>query len=414
MSETEKAQMAEIRAARGRVKASLTRLENTFDEINTRNEISIRLSRLDDLFKEFERLDSNLSLEESELQEFEERYFYLNAKFNDKLDELNVQNQGKTQNSVASSITSNSNVSNFRLPKLSIPQFNGHFKDWINFKDLFVSTVHSQVSISNVEKFQYLKGLLTNEPASLIKHMPISNDSYEEAWQKLLDRYDNKKQIVQSLIKTFLDQKPISEANCFNLRKLLDTSDECLRGLNALGEQASSKDCWLIYLLLQKIDPESRRLWAIKSSEEEFPNMKAFLDFLNVRCSSLELISNNESECKIPIRKRVVNILGLKRKSSKISLRGIAGVTAGQTKGCVDLVIGSQSSNERLEVNAFILNKVTSQIPSEFLDVKDLDYLKSIPLSDEEFMSPKECDIILGSDCFFDILRSGKIVGSKK
>ncbi|GFY15736.1 DUF1758 domain-containing protein [Trichonephila clavipes] len=193
MSETEKAQMAEIRAARGRVKASLTRLENTFDEINTRNEISIRLSRLDDLFKEFERLDSNLSLEESELQEFEERYFYLNAKFNDKLDELNVQNQ---------------------------------------------------------------------------------------------------------------------------------------------GEQASSKDCWLIYLLLQKIDPESRRLWAIKSSEEEFPNMKAFLDFLNVRCSSLELMSNNESECKIPIR-------------------------------------------------------------------------------NEEFMSPKECDIILGSDCFFDILRSEKIVGSK-
>ncbi|GFR21554.1 DUF1758 domain-containing protein [Trichonephila clavata] len=28
-------------------------------------------------------------------------------------------------------------------------------------------------------------------------------------------------------------------------------------------------------------------------------------------------------------------------------------------------------------------------------------------------MRPKECDIILGSDCFFEILRSGKIVGSK-
>ncbi|GFV85204.1 DUF1758 domain-containing protein [Trichonephila clavipes] len=120
----------------------------------------------------------------------------------------------------------------------------------------------------------------------------------------MLDRYDNKKPIVQSLIKAFLDQKPISEANCFNLRKLLDTSDECLRGLSALGEQASSKDCWLIYLLLQKkkFDPESRRLWAIKSSEEEFPNMKTFLDFLNVRYSSLGLMLHNESECKIPIR----------------------------------------------------------------------------------------------------------------
>ncbi|GFY31594.1 DUF1758 domain-containing protein [Trichonephila clavipes] len=90
----------------------------------------------------------------------------------------------------------------------------------------------------------------------------------------------------------------------------------------------------------------------------------------------------------------------IKKKSSENFSSWDRGITAGQTKGCVDLVIGSQSSNERLEVNAFILNKVTSQIPSEFLDVKDLDYLKSIPLSDEEFMSPKECDIILGSDCF--------------
>ncbi|GFQ88899.1 uncharacterized protein TNCT_688581 [Trichonephila clavata] len=202
----------------------------------------------------------------------------------------------------------------------------------MNFKDLFVSTVHSQVSISNIEKLKYLKGLLINEPASLIKHISLSNNSYEEAWQKLLDRYDNKKQIVQSLINTFLDQKPIFEANSFNLSKLLDTSDECLRGLNALGDQASRRDCWLIYLLLQKIHPESRCLWAIKSSEEEFPNMKAFLAFLNVRVFRRE---------------------------------------------------------------GFGLFEINYSYP------------------DEDFIHPKECDIILGSDCFFEILRSGKIVGSK-
>ncbi|GFY49341.1 DUF1758 domain-containing protein [Trichonephila inaurata madagascariensis] len=28
-------------------------------------------------------------------------------------------------------------------------------------------------------------------------------------------------------------------------------------------------------------------------------------------------------------------------------------------------------------------------------------------------MCPKECDVILGSDSFFDILRSGEIIGSK-
>ncbi|GFU65277.1 DUF1758 domain-containing protein [Trichonephila clavipes] len=315
---------------------------------------------IDDLFKEFERLDSNLSLEESELQEFEERYFYLNAKFNDKLDELNVQNQGRTQNSVASSITSNSNVSNFRLPKLSIPQFNGHFKDWINFKDLFVSTVHSQVSISNVEKFQYLKGLLTNEPASLIKHMPISNDSYEEAWQKLLDRGNE------------TSQREGTSAETRNEREASEFKGQAEESEIYSGASVNSE------LNLSFLPTAKVKIFYNNNSNESFI-CRALLD--------------SGSECCF-ISERVVNILGLKEKAVKISLRGIAGVTAGQTKGCVDLVIGSQSSNERLEVNAFILNKVTSQIPSEFLDVKDLDYLKSIPLSDEEFMSPKECDII--------------------
>ncbi|GFR33807.1 hypothetical protein TNCT_303891 [Trichonephila clavata] len=108
MSETEKAQMAQNRIARGRIKASLTRLESSFDELNTRNEISVRLPRLDNLFKEFERLDLTLSSEESELEEFKESYFALNAKYKDKLDESNVLNLSGTQNSVASSITLNS------------------------------------------------------------------------------------------------------------------------------------------------------------------------------------------------------------------------------------------------------------------------------------------------------------------
>ncbi|GFR14652.1 hypothetical protein TNCT_180771 [Trichonephila clavata] len=96
MSETEKAQMAQNRIARGRIKASLTRLESSFAELNTKNEISIRLFRLDNLFKEFEGLDSTLSLEESELEEFEKSYFNLNAKFKDKLDELKVLNLSRT------------------------------------------------------------------------------------------------------------------------------------------------------------------------------------------------------------------------------------------------------------------------------------------------------------------------------
>ncbi|KAF8784986.1 hypothetical protein HNY73_010588 [Argiope bruennichi] len=86
-----------------------------------------------------------------------------------------------------------------------------------------------------------------------------------------MDRYDKKKKIIHALIKTFMEQKGISQANSMNLRSIVDTSDEVLRGLGeSLGEEASSRDPWLIHLLLQKLDPETRRLWSVKISEIEF------------------------------------------------------------------------------------------------------------------------------------------------
>ncbi|KAF8786764.1 hypothetical protein HNY73_008437 [Argiope bruennichi] len=337
-----KEHITQIKVARGKVKASLTRLEHSADELESKNEVVIRLQRLEELLKEFEKLDSELTIEDSEIEEFENRYFSLKLKFQNKIDVFNTSQftSAQIQNSSVQSI------SNFRLPKLTIPVFSGKFEDWMNFKDLFVSTVHSQLSLSNSQKFQYLKGLLSDEPASLIKHIPLSNDSYEEAWGKLMDRYDKKKKIINALIKTFLEQKGISQANSTNLRNIVDTSDEVLRGLKSLGEEASSRDPWLIHLLLQKLDPETRRLWSVKTSEIEFPTWEEFLEFLNTRCSSLELM-------------------------------------------------------------------VTSQIPVENINIKELDYLKGITLSDEDFSRPSVCDIILGSDCFFSILRNGKISGSE-
>ncbi|XP_054709241.1 uncharacterized protein LOC129218946 [Uloborus diversus] len=590
----EGADRAQIIASRGRIKASVTRLENTFNDINTKNEVLIRIQRLDTLFTEFEKLDVLLDDKDSEIAEFEEKYFRLKAQYQNKIESFHVPSQIREVqiNGGGSTVTQNAetNLSNFRLPKLNITPFSGNFNDWINFKDLYLVTVHNQDSLSNVQKFQYLKGLLTDEPASLIKHIPLSNASYLEAWENLLDRYDKKKKIVQSLIGTFLEQKGISRANDTNLKNFMDTSDEIIRGLKALGEEALSRDPWLIYLMLQKLDTESRRLWSSETANVDFPSLKSFFDFLKTRCSSLELIMNNElkkvepmknnvgiknrsdvritkncikchgvhplfkcvkfksmdftgrknfvkrnqlcylclnvhrvkdcpnshlkcmlcqakhntllhenikgntasvseylvekkrfpttveendnpresfspdceldsnnvnrgvisstsvnntrsvsflptaqvvvqdssgksytfralldsgSECSF-ISENLMNVLRLRRKNDRISLTGIAEVSAGQTRGSVMLDIGSKFSNERIEVKAYILNKLTAQLPSEFLDLKDLDYIKAINnLADKEFMRPQPIDIILGSDCFFTIMRNGKIVGSK-
>ncbi|GFW34112.1 DUF1758 domain-containing protein [Trichonephila clavipes] len=380
--------------------------------------------------------------------EFEQRYFDLKLKFQDKIDAIDASRSiNVSGQNISIAIPTEQSNANFRLPKLNIPVF-------------------------------------SDEPASLIKHIPLSNESYEEAWGKLIDRYDKKKQIVYALIKTFLDQKGTSLVNMTNLRNLVDTSDEVLRGLKALGTEATNRDPWLIQILMQKLDTETKRLWSVKTAERDFPTLKEFLEFLNVRCSSLELMICNDSDTEVPtksnfiagsvgqqeisnieldavnttlnsstsvnnakcvsflptakvllynneggsflfralldsgsessfISENAINILGLKRCNDRLSLRGISGIQAGTTRGSVGLKIGSRFCKDQLTIKVYILNKVTSQIPVERVNIKELDYLEGIPLADEDFSKPSECDIILGSDCFFSILRNGRITGSK-
>ncbi|GFT96155.1 uncharacterized protein TNCV_1884771 [Trichonephila clavipes] len=86
------------------------------------------------------------------------------------------------------------------------------------------------------------KGLLLSEPANIIKHIPITETAYNEAWEKLLARYDKMKQIIFSLIETFMEQPSFNNTNSHNLRNIADTSDEVIRGLKSIDTKAESRD----------------------------------------------------------------------------------------------------------------------------------------------------------------------------
>lgn len=554
-----------LKKMRGRAKSSLTRISNSFSESLSKPELSSRLERLNNIFADFDRYDAALPDDISEIEEFETKFFETKVKFQNAIDSVVDRNYIVTQN-INSAETSNT-MCNFRLPCLNIPQFTGNFTNWLNFKDLYVATVHNNQSLAEVQKFQYLVGLLAGEAASLIKHIPISDATYEEAWSKLNNRYDNKRQIVTSLIKTFLEQPVITYSSFSKLRQLADTSDEVVRGLKALGEEASSRDVWLIYLLTQKLDSETKGLWFQKMSNDKFPTLDYFLQFLNTQCSSLEMFHDHGSDALIdsshvfidkgssisrndaskcvccnglhilskcykfkalsvisrkniirenflcfncfgnhPVRKceskiscsicrlkhhtllheakefnrtvlsnsssvsdqvaevdenvmvscntihgRSISVLptamvsvfhasgythectvlldsgseasfiseslvrkiGLKRTNARITVKGLGASHATTTQGMVNVKLRSKYGPDKsiINIQALVLNKLTSKLPSENLDVKNLQYLKPIPLADPTFSIPKHIDIIVGADYFFHLLRPGQITG---
>ncbi|GFS60748.1 hypothetical protein TNCV_2001541 [Trichonephila clavipes] len=57
---------------------------------------------------------------------------------------------------------------------------------------------------------------------------------------------------------------------------------------------------------MQKLDTETKRLWSVKTAEKDFPTLKEFLEFLNVGCSSLELMTCNDSDTKVPTKSNFI------------------------------------------------------------------------------------------------------------
>ncbi|GFX98336.1 integrase catalytic domain-containing protein [Trichonephila clavipes] len=284
---------------RGRAKAALTRTINFIDKNEQtfdKNDIRNKLEKLELTYTEFDKADAALPIESSEMEEFETKYYETKAKLQNILENLSVRTYVYNDNSDVFENVSNMKSSNFKLPKINIERFSGDYKNWPSFKDLYVSLVHDNMCLSNIQKFQYLRGLLLSEPANIIKHIPITETAYNEAWEKLLARYDKKKQIIFSLIKTFMEQPSFNDTNSHNLRNIADTSDEVIRGLKSIDTKAESRDVWLIYILLQKVDPKTRQEWAQFSNNIDFPTFEAFIEFLNNRCTYLELYNRNSTE----------------------------------------------------------------------------------------------------------------------
>ncbi|GFQ75004.1 uncharacterized protein TNCT_683171 [Trichonephila clavata] len=180
------------------------------------------------------------------MEEFEAKYYETKAKLKNILENLSVRTNVYNNNSDVFENIANIKSSNFKLPKINIEYFSSDYKDWPSFKDLYVSLVHDNMCLSNFQKFQYLRGLLLSEPANRIKHIPITETAYNGAWEKLLARYDKKKQIIFSLIKRFMEQPSFNDINTSNLRNIADTSDEVIRGLKSIDTKAESRDVWLI------------------------------------------------------------------------------------------------------------------------------------------------------------------------
>ncbi|KAK9507919.1 hypothetical protein O3M35_007679 [Rhynocoris fuscipes] len=185
-----------------------------------------------------------------------------------------------------------------RLPKINIPSFHGDILKWPQFRDIFLSMVHDDDSITLIEKFHYLVGALSGEPFQIVSAFPMSAANYASAWESLNRRFNNKRVLASSYLQRIRSFRPSAQQfdNLTHLRSFLNAVGESFSALRSL-EIANEADFLKLYLALECLDSDTRKLYEDKQQGQEFPTYDSLIEFIQQRCQILEL-----SATSIPIR----------------------------------------------------------------------------------------------------------------
>ena len=128
-----------------------------------------------------------------------------------------------------------------RFPKLSLKKFTGELTKWTTFWDTFEAAVHRNPALTNIDKFSYLNSLLESTASEAIAGLTLTSANYDEAIATLKRRFGNKQLIVNRHMDLLLHLETVSSIhNLKGVRRFFDAIESNVRGLRALGVEASS------------------------------------------------------------------------------------------------------------------------------------------------------------------------------
>lgn len=286
------AELKELSRKRGVIKAQLTRLESFIHGFTNEklSQIPTRLEKCGDWWNEFENIQFQIETLDDSEDQLLERDSFENAYF-DVVSRLKALLNLATSSGRAQEVHPRTSNTEVKLPVMEIPTFYGSYKEWLEFYDTFNTLVDSNESLTDIQKFYYLKNSLKGNAANVIHSLEVSATNYKEAWVLLKERFENRKLIALDHIESLYNFTPILKECHIQLRKFLDEVRKDIRALKTLGLPIEHWDTLLIYFLEMKLDPITKREWQRQGAVDKFATMEEFIKFLTHRCQLLETMN---------------------------------------------------------------------------------------------------------------------------
>ena len=159
-----------------------------------------------------------------------------------------------------------------KIPDIKIPKFNGDFKDWFTFRDTFIAIVHKNHQIDEIDR-------LEGDARATIGQIAMTSAGYKEAWQKLLNLYDDSMKIINQC-------KRNSSAD---LRSLINRSIANVSAITSMDYKIEAiGEAIIIRLITTKLDSDTRSHWMRKLDDKEVPTYAKLIAFLQKHCDDNE------------------------------------------------------------------------------------------------------------------------------
>ncbi|CAH2105407.1 unnamed protein product [Euphydryas editha] len=209
--------MKDLNRRRGSIRNRLTAFEKyvtpllDVKEFNTvqLNQLRLRLTTMRELVLSFDDIQTQIELldddetgerQSDERESTENRFYEVIAKTQALIEYFEKKDSGESSSNNSRVSTRNSLVK-LKLPSIQITPFEGDHSNWLSFRDTYLSLIHNNEDIDEINKFHYLKQYLKGSASKVIESVTVSSNNYAVAWSLLCERYDNKRLLVKEHIK---------------------------------------------------------------------------------------------------------------------------------------------------------------------------------------------------------------------
>ncbi|XP_043480433.1 uncharacterized protein LOC122510087 [Leptopilina heterotoma] len=189
------------------------------------------------------------------------------------------------------------------LPKIELPKFNGHIKDWLPFWTQF-NKIHSDDSINKEDKFQYLlQAAVSGSRASdLISSFPSTAENYDKAIKSLKNRFGRDDAVVEFYVRELLGlvlQNASKHDKNSSISIIYDKLESNIRALETLGVTTDKCTAMLYPLVESSLPEEVLRVWQRngvreggdnRNPEEHKDRLSRLLEFLQREVENEERI----------------------------------------------------------------------------------------------------------------------------